>query len=126
MSPLSVVLIPFVGAVLIGLAAKSPRLRDALSWITAIAFFGGIISQIGPVLEGAGRSQTVWTLLPGDRKSTRLNSSHVATSYAVFCLKKKKITASPSAINPSTSQMATASSGSTAPVTNGLFIVRLT
>src|SRR5437870_10992288 len=27
---------------------------------------------------------------PRDRKSTRLNSSHVATSYAVFCLKKKK------------------------------------
>src|SRR5215208_5362110 len=26
---------------------------------------------------------------PGDRKSTRLNSSHVAISYAVFCLKKK-------------------------------------
>src|SRR5690625_6695115 len=26
-----------------------------------------------------------------DRKSTRLNSSHVATSYAVFCLKKKII-----------------------------------
>src|SRR5690625_6260366 len=25
----------------------------------------------------------------GDRKSTRLNSSHVASSYAVFCLKKK-------------------------------------
>src|SRR5439155_12036025 len=33
----------------------------------------------------AGRA--VWL---GDRKSTRLNSSHVATSYAVFCLKKKK------------------------------------
>src|SRR5690625_5782540 len=33
-------------------------------------------------------------ILPGysqkDRKSTRLNSSHVAISYAVFCLKKKK------------------------------------
>src|SRR5690625_7046144 len=28
-----------------------------------------------------------------DRKSTRLNSSHVAISYAVFCLKKKKETA---------------------------------
>src|SRR5207253_10216367 len=28
----------------------------------------------------------------GDRKSTRLNSSHVAISYAVFCLKKKKET----------------------------------
>src|SRR5437870_10000660 len=27
-----------------------------------------------------------------DRKSTRLNSSHVAISYAVFCLKKKKDT----------------------------------
>src|SRR5690625_117414 len=27
---------------------------------------------------------------PEDRKSTRLNSSHVAISYAVFCLKKKK------------------------------------
>src|SRR5207253_11440182 len=29
-------------------------------------------------------------LLAADRKSTRLNSSHVAISYAVFCLKKKK------------------------------------
>src|SRR5437870_11044185 len=29
---------------------------------------------------------------PADRKSTRLNSSHVAISYAVFCLKKKKKT----------------------------------
>src|SRR5690606_39747889 len=28
--------------------------------------------------------------LPQDRKSTRLNSSHVKISYAVFCLKKKK------------------------------------
>src|SRR5439155_19933110 len=28
--------------------------------------------------------------LAEDRKSTRLNSSHVAISYAVFCLKKKK------------------------------------
>src|SRR2546422_11655556 len=30
----------------------------------------------------------------GDRKSTRLNSSHGYISYAVFCLKKKKITVS--------------------------------
>src|SRR5689334_23550762 len=28
---------------------------------------------------------------PGDRKSTRLNSSHSSISYAVFCLKKKKL-----------------------------------
>src|SRR5690625_6105513 len=29
--------------------------------------------------------------LVGDRKSTRLNSSHVAISYAVFCMKKKNL-----------------------------------
>src|SRR6266850_2375475 len=29
---------------------------------------------------------------PRDRKSTRLNSSHLVISYAVFCLKKKKLT----------------------------------
>src|SRR5256885_5300263 len=28
---------------------------------------------------------------PRDRKSTRLNSSHLVISYAVFCLKKKKV-----------------------------------
>src|SRR5439155_21083344 len=32
----------------------------------------------------------VWHGVWADRKSTRLNSSHVAISYAVFCLKKKK------------------------------------
>src|SRR2546421_5080592 len=32
----------------------------------------------------------VLTELGGDRKSTRLNSSHDQISYAVFCLKKKK------------------------------------
>src|SRR5438874_10475766 len=36
----------------------------------------------GKLRAGGGRS--------GDRKSTRLNSSHVEISYAVFCLKKKK------------------------------------
>src|SRR2546430_12366210 len=39
----------------------------------------------------------VQRLLPDlDRKSTRLNSSHSQISYAVFCLKKKKITISSS------------------------------
>src|SRR5690349_23351948 len=37
-----------------------------------------------------GRSASERTLLRRDRKSTRLNSSHVEISYAVFCLKKKK------------------------------------
>src|SRR5438132_10904113 len=31
------------------------------------------------------------TYVPGDRKSTRLNSSHTVISYAVFCLKKKTL-----------------------------------
>src|SRR5437773_9693878 len=33
---------------------------------------------------------TVLLIAPRDRKSTRLNSSHITISYAVFCLKKKK------------------------------------
>src|SRR5439155_11871671 len=36
-----------------------------------------------------GPDSGLHALLAGDRKSTRLNSSHVAISYAVFCLKKK-------------------------------------
>src|SRR5690625_6483407 len=36
------------------------------------------------------RHSSFKTLSTPDRKSTRLNSSHVAISYAVFCLKKKK------------------------------------
>src|SRR5436305_8781867 len=39
----------------------------------------------------ASERQEIEALLPWqDRKSTRLNSSHVRISYAVFCLKKKK------------------------------------
>src|SRR3712207_7351015 len=38
------------------------------------------------------RGGRVQQLLVEDRKSTRLNSSHANISYAVFCLKKKKIT----------------------------------
>src|SRR5699024_9335452 len=35
-------------------------------------------------------SRTSFRFKPGDRKSTRLNSSHVSISYAVFCLTKKR------------------------------------
>src|SRR5439155_6392232 len=38
----------------------------------------------------SGCEPAVFASLSRDRKSTRLNSSHVAISYAVFCLKKKK------------------------------------
>src|SRR5439155_10022086 len=41
------------------------------------------------VVPAAWKISTQVLLVPVDRKSTRLNSSHVAISYAVFCLKKK-------------------------------------
>src|SRR5437870_9056595 len=44
------------------------------------------VQGIGDGLLQRQRSPCRWR----DRKSTRLNSSHVAISYAVFCLKKKK------------------------------------
>src|SRR5437868_8057163 len=44
-------------------------------------------------------AQGIGWCIPLDRKSTRLNSSHVSISYAVFCLKKKKNTESAS-LNP--------------------------
>src|SRR5690625_782753 len=44
-----------------------------------------------PMIFDTGHQSYVHKMLTGrDRKSTRLNSSHVAISYAVFCLKKKK------------------------------------
>src|SRR5690625_6869928 len=47
---------------------------------------------VAPMIRNAGAchemGMPLTTIL--DRKSTRLNSSHVAISYAVFCLKKKK------------------------------------
>src|SRR5207253_10619763 len=42
-----------------------------------------------PPLIGEDNSWNSEEHPPRDRKSTRLNSSHVAISYAVFCLKKK-------------------------------------
>src|ERR1017187_10725626 len=54
----------------------------------------------GRVRVGRGRDLCAWACRRGrrgggvrvkDRKSTRLNSSHRCISYAVFCLKKKKI-----------------------------------
>src|SRR5690625_5593912 len=53
-------------------------------------------SPLKKVNGGSRRAASDARCAPGttidllDRKSTRLNSSHVAISYAVFCLKKKK------------------------------------
>src|SRR2546426_4872029 len=46
----------------------------------------------GTVLNRKFKSTAFWQRIhdEGDRKSTRLNSSHLVISYAVFCLKKKK------------------------------------
>src|SRR5699024_11928166 len=41
-------------------------------------------------LEMSKTSMSTGVRVLSDRKSTRLNSSHVSISYAVFCLKKKK------------------------------------
>src|SRR2546426_3578174 len=53
----------------------------ALPTIRAGAIGDFAIGYSGSGAQGSG----------GDRKSTRLNSSHLVISYAVFCLKKKKI-----------------------------------
>ena len=55
---------------------------------------GGIQRQAEAVHARGWRGQSVLPIggfYKADRKSTRLNSSHTVISYAVFCLKKKKI-----------------------------------
>src|SRR3712207_8728310 len=62
------------------------------------AVAAGLVGDDDPVHRHAGRGGATLVALDrrheriGDRKSTRLNSSHANISYAVFCLKKKKHT----------------------------------
>src|SRR5205814_9909904 len=58
--------------------------QDLGEWITRLGFLGDLLRLEGVVRLG----QYVVRRALGDRKSTRLNSSHLGTSYAVFCLKK--------------------------------------
>src|SRR5256885_12019315 len=71
----------FVFAVLFA-AVSSARAQDfkkqVIYQIITDRFFSGASSNDNPAQSS------------GDRKSTRLNSSHLVISYAVFCLKKKK------------------------------------
>src|SRR3712207_7538878 len=53
--------------------------------MTFVILTGGIDLSVGSILAAAAM-----VAILGDRKSTRLNSSHANISYAVFCLKKKK------------------------------------
>src|SRR5256885_1646751 len=56
-------------------------------------FAGRIIERMGGVPQNIPGGEIYQALEKGtDRKSTRLNSSHLVISYAVFCLKKKKKT----------------------------------
>src|SRR5690625_5979052 len=86
MLPLVVLMSSFVGAVLgIGMIVLRGRDRN-------------IPIPFGPYLAIAGWLCLLWgdqlvaryLAFAADRKSTRLNSSHVAISYAVFCLKNKR------------------------------------
>src|SRR5256885_7166748 len=59
---------------------------------TPYAFAAAVVHVVAP-WRGQQRIHLLAQRLqrnPGDRKSTRLNSSHLVISYAVFCLKKKK------------------------------------
>src|SRR2546422_7602817 len=58
--------------------------RSMTARVTPLSFAISAVSQtVSMMLPGPGGGQ-------GDRKSTRLNSSHGYISYAVFCLKKKQ------------------------------------
>src|SRR5690554_2676445 len=54
------------------------------------AYFGVAALVAASLVPVTKRAKAVSQIMMGDRKSTRLNSSHVRISYAVFCLKKKK------------------------------------
>src|SRR2546426_8149135 len=63
---------------------QAGREKRTLSYMRTAALAAVLVAAL-PALAGRRASFRV-----GDRKSTRLNSSHLVISYAVFCLKKKK------------------------------------
>src|SRR5207253_3320636 len=87
-----------------GINALLPEIHrvvvDVEGWMTSAEFADLFaLAQLAPGPNAMVVSLLGWKVagIPGafvatiaDRKSTRLNSSHVAISYAVFCLKKKK------------------------------------
>src|SRR5256885_11004586 len=63
-----------------------PSHMDAVVVLSMANWIMAELVRVFHGLKGADAQQVVDTL---DRKSTRLNSSHLVISYAVFCLKKK-------------------------------------
>src|SRR5690554_7016067 len=57
---------------------------------SVLRFYVALLAAMGAPLRPRPRLPEMEQLALADRKSTRLNSSHVRISYAVFCLKKKK------------------------------------
>src|SRR5439155_9088904 len=92
----------FIGVTIVAHAYDVVPSRDGSGGPTVIALVAGTAFGDGPlyyVFQLATAlilflaANTSFNAFPRlDRKSTRLNSSHVAISYAVFCLKKKKDT----------------------------------
>src|SRR5690625_4382581 len=69
-----------------------PEQSQALDDVDVIENTG--TAEANPIFELTAKEKSTFAMVSlgadEDRKSTRLNSSHVANSYAVFCLKKKK------------------------------------
>src|SRR3989454_8480898 len=57
---------------------------------SALRVFQGRLQGLRPIARKGRADHQRQSRRPRDRKSTRLNSSHLVISYAVFCLKKKK------------------------------------
>src|SRR5690625_6510109 len=74
------------GILLSPLKFANEGLPIEISFWTLNGILAGIIYYVYFLLMTRYFQQTIGKI---DRKSTRLNSSHVAISYAVFCLKKK-------------------------------------
>src|SRR5690606_40909536 len=68
----------------------SPAETEVATAVNAALLLRRPLLVTGP--PGVGKSSLAYRVAREDRKSTRLNSSHVKISYAVFCLKKKKKT----------------------------------
>src|SRR4051812_49600566 len=80
--------------------SRSGGLRGALRVLVAAGATWHVQRVVvDPRARGAGVARELLAAVerrrppaPADRKSTRLNSSHMSISYAVFCFKKKKKT----------------------------------
>src|SRR3712207_7430445 len=71
---------------------STPSARSAAAMSRVSRLRSGRRTSEVPSASAASSSARLVTDFDPDRKSTRLNSSHANISYAVFCLKKKKIT----------------------------------